>query len=392
MGSGASSQSWQRRYFLTTNGPATLEPGEPYSEVYPVYAIAVTKNQKQLAAATGDNKICLWCLTNYILLISLSGHAETIWQLAYSPDDALLASTSADGTVKLWEANTGKLAMTLPRKHSNWVQSLAWSPDGERLATGGSDARVLLWNAADAVEALRKAEFKAAQAETDPAWAESAAYEAEEAARKSEPLVWWPAHEKSVHCLAFAPTDSRMLVTAGAEGTLAIWDAEVGSLDCRLCGNLGRVNCVSINPAMPEAIATGGEDCTVRLWDLRELEPSSASAKLSREQPRGLNLAHFTLRGHDEGVAAVRYTQDGQLLASGSKDCEVRIWLPDLSNPSLLRHFQAHQSWIRDLSWTHDQHVLFTCATDGMVYAWDVPKKYHLKDAKQRKGSHRYAN
>ena len=67
------------------------------------------------------------CLVTHQLLAPLIGHADTalgsqsldvhmlvicrvyfetctqIWRLAYSPDDLLLASTSADGTVRLWE-------------------------------------------------------------------------------------------------------------------------------------------------------------------------------------------------------------------------------------------------------------------------------------------------
>jgi len=184
-----------------------------------------------------------------------------------------------------------------------------------------------------------------------------------------------------------------MLVSAGAEGTIAVWDAEVGALDIRLCGHLGAVNCVSVHPITSEVIASGGEDHSVRLWDLRDVDPSSAMAKLSREKSIGLNLPHYTLKGHEGGVAAVQFTTDGQLLASASKDCQVRIWVPNLENPVLLKKFLAHEAWIRDLTWAYDQHVLFTCSTDGMVFAWDVPKKHHLKvGVAPKKGKKRYQN
>lgn len=390
MGGGAGKQSWQRKFFLTNNGPDNLPPGEPYLEVYPVWSLAVTKNGKQLAAATSDNKINLWCLTTFNLLIALTGHAETVWQLAYSPDDSLLASCSADGNVKFWEANSGRCALTQPHR-ANWVWSLAWSPDGERLATGGSDGRIMVWNVHDAVEAARKADFFNQQATMDPAMLQTAALEADQAAKKNVPLILWQAHEKSIHKLCFAPTESRMLISVGAEGTVAVWDAEVGALDSRLCGHLGAVTCADVNPAISEVIATGGEDHTVRLWDLRDLEPGTSAAKISREKAIGLNLAHYTLKGHEGGVVQVKFMTDGRLLASASKDCEVRIWIPDLGNPVLLKRFLAHEAWIRDLSWAHDQKLIFTCSTDGMVYAWDVPRKYHFKGmVLNKKGNKRY--
>ncbi|CAJ1327546.1 unnamed protein product, partial [Effrenium voratum] len=145
---GASKKAWGRRFHITSNVPDA--DGDSYQQVFPVWTIAVTKNQRQLAAATSDNRINLWCLVTHQLLAPLIGHADTIWRLAYSPDDLLLASTSADGTVRLWEVSTGLPVMILPRNHANWVWSLAWSPDGSRLATGGSDARILVWDAHEA--------------------------------------------------------------------------------------------------------------------------------------------------------------------------------------------------------------------------------------------------
>ncbi|CAJ1420330.1 unnamed protein product [Effrenium voratum] len=177
MGSGASKKAWGRRFHITSNVPDA--DGDSYQQVFPVWTIAVTKNQRQLAAATSDNRINLWCLVTHQLLAPLIGHADTIWRLAYSPDDLLLASTSADGTVRLWEVSTGLPVMILPRNHANWVWSLAWSPDGSRLATGGSDARILVWDAHEAAEGAQRVQELSARASADPSWAQTAAEEAE---------------------------------------------------------------------------------------------------------------------------------------------------------------------------------------------------------------------
>jgi len=397
MGGGASSKkNWQRGFHLTSN--VEDDVGDSYVQVYPVWTIAITRNQRQLASATSDNRINLWCLVTQQLLIPLVGHADTIWKLSYSPDDLLLASASSDGTVRLWEVGTGMPVMTLPRNHANWVLSLAWSPDGRRFATGGSDARILIWDAAEAVEAAARVADVVAQAQEAGDY-EQAFFEelaAEEQARADQakrPLVYWQAHEKSIHDLCFAPSESKQLVSVGAEGTIAVWDAESGMLDCRLMGHIGAVNCCAVSPSNEELLATGGEDHTVRLWDLGDVDPGSNAAKTSREKAIGLNLAHFTLKGHEGGVAAVRFCGDGRLLASASKDCEVRIWLPNLQSPSLLAKFGAHEAWVRDLHWSSDQKSIYTAATDGMIYSWEVPKKWHASPwqlEKALKGPSRY--
>lgn len=383
MGGGASKKSWNRRYHITSNVPD--HTGLTYSQIFPVWALAVTKNQRQMATATSDNRINLWCMVTHQLLAPLTGHADTIWRLAYSPDDSLLASTSADGTVRLWEVNTGLLVMVLPRSHANWVWSIAWSPDGSRLCTGGSDARILVWDAAEVVSRARRVAALSERAEMDPSWAQAAAQEAEQAAQNNYPLVYWQAHEKSVHDLFFAPSETRMLVSVGAEGSLAVWDADTGALDCRLMGHIGPVYTCAVSPANSELVATGGEDHTVRLWDLRDVEPNTQAAKQSREKAIGLNLAHFTLKGHEGAVSMVRFSVDGKLLASASKDCDIRIWVPNLENPVLCAKFNAHEAWIRDIAWSFDQTYLFSASSDGMVYAWEVPKKYQKPPEAMRK-------
>jgi len=174
-----------------------------------------------------------------------------------------------------------------------------------------------------------------------------------------------------------------MLASVGSEGTIAVWDSDSGALDCRLMGHIGPITCIAINPISDEHIASGGEDHTVRLWDLKDIEPGSMNAKASREKVIGFNLQHFTLKGHEGGVSAVRYTGDGRLLASTSKDCEIRIWNPNMKAPSLIHKFSAHEAWVRDICWQRDQSHLFSCSTDGLIFAWQVPDKYQIKKQKR---------
>src|SRR5688572_4123604 len=78
----------------------------------------------------------------------LGGHAREINQVAYSPDNYLLASASDDGTVKIWRLYDRTLLRTLTG-HRDDVRSVSFSPDSNWLASASEDATVRIWRTAD---------------------------------------------------------------------------------------------------------------------------------------------------------------------------------------------------------------------------------------------------
>lgn len=377
---------WQVLTSFTMN--RGMSPEGRFQKVFPVWSIAVTSNMKQLAVATSDHLIHLYCLTTENELIAMAGHGDTIWQLRYSPDDKMLASTSADGTVRIWEVDTGLPAVVLMRSHANWVWSLAWSNDSAELATGGSDTQIAIWQPEEAIKATKEAvraqqKLQDNRTDFDLVSLQTAEKLAALATQAAAPVRMWLAHEKSVLALTYSHNAGR-LASVGAEGTIAMFQAQTGALIFRLMGHIGPVNSLSLSSLFDGLIATGGDDHTVRLW--HENDMTSADARAAKNDRMGANLAHHILKGHVEPVSNVRF--HGSLLASAGKDCDVRIWTVSLDQPLLSQKFCAHDSWIKCIEWQEDRQKLFTASTDGLVYVWKVPKKYQEK---KRKGQNAYA-
>jgi COMPASS component SWD3 len=82
---------------------------------------------------------------HYKPILTLKGHKKAISAVKFSPDGKRIASCSADGTIKIWDAFTGKHEHTL-EGHMAGISTVAWSPDSTTLASGSDDKSIRLWD------------------------------------------------------------------------------------------------------------------------------------------------------------------------------------------------------------------------------------------------------
>ena len=75
----------------------------------------------------------------------LTDHTLEIQDLAFSPDDRLLATASLDGTARIWDAHTGRALRVL--EHPDGVENVAFSPDGRSVATLDFAGVIRIWDA-----------------------------------------------------------------------------------------------------------------------------------------------------------------------------------------------------------------------------------------------------
>ncbi|MBN3943729.1 caspase family protein, partial [Nostoc sp. NMS9] len=235
-----------------------------------VYNVVFSPDGKTIASASADKTVKLWNAATGKEIITLKGHSNSVNSVAFSPDGKTIASASADKTVKLWNAATGKEIITL-KGHSNSVNSVAFSPDGKTIASASADKTVKLWNAATGKE-----------------------------------IITLKGHSNSVNSVAFSP-DGKTIASASADKTVKLWNAATGKEIITLKGHSNSVNSVAFSPD-DKIIASASADKTVKLWN-------AATGK-----------EIITLKGHSNSVNSVAFSPDGKTIASASADNTVKLW------------------------------------------------------------------
>jgi WD40 repeat protein len=290
-----------------------------------IYAIAYSNQQNLLASGHEDQTIKLWNVDiNSPQALEpdlqpfqiLRGHSDRILSIAFSPDQKILASGSADRSIKLWDAQTGKLLKSL-QGHRSWVWGITISPDSKFLASGSYDHTVKLWDL-----------------------------------ESGECLQTLQGHPSSVLAVTFSH-DGKTLFSSGYDKLIKHWHLETGNcLHTWEADSSNRVWAMAISPNS-QHLATGGDDTSVKLWDIET----------------GACLRIFS--GHSHPVVSLIFTPNSDRLISGSSDRTIKIW--DVSTGNCLETLQGHSHWVSSLALSQDAKTLISGSWDETIRCWDIP-------------------
>jgi WD40 repeat protein len=89
---------------------------------------------QDMVTAAVNSRIHVWDTTSFEELLSLAGHTQGVFGMAFSPDGERLATASVDRTVKVWDARLGQEMLTL-QGHEDGVHAVLFTPDGRYLIT-----------------------------------------------------------------------------------------------------------------------------------------------------------------------------------------------------------------------------------------------------------------
>ncbi|MGH8902826.1 MAG: trypsin-like peptidase domain-containing protein [Egibacteraceae bacterium] len=331
-----------------------------------VRGVTFSPDGRLLATTSFDRTVRLWDVASRQPLGEpLTGHTDRLMAVAFSPDGRLLATTSFDRTVRLWDVASRQPLGEPLTGHSNEVYGVAFSPDGKLLATASGDRTVRLWDVASRQplgEPLTGHSNEVYGVAFSPDGKLLATTSLDEtvrlwdvASRKplGEPLI---GHSNEVWAVAFSP-DGRLLATTSLDETVRLWDvASRQPVGEPLIGHTGPVMAVAFN-SDGKLVATTSGDRTVRLWDV------------ASRQPLGEPLI-----GHTDRVNGVAFSPDGKLVATTSGDRTVRLW-DVASRQPVVEPFTGHSNEVYGVAFSPDGKLVATTSGDRTVRLWDVASR-----------------
>jgi WD40 repeat protein/nucleoside phosphorylase len=312
-------------------------------------------------------------------LYTYDEHASWVVAVAWEPNGTRIASAGGDGTVRVWDVDTGERLRTY-RGHTRrlakaglppTVYNVAWSPDGQSIVSAGDGAKVHVWN---------------------PVTGENS--------------MIYQGHSGSgllpnVYAVAWSPDSTRIASacsSVGLDKTVHIWDVATGKiiLHCRATSGLNpsfSVLAVAWSPDGTRIAATWG-DKTIRVWnavngspiatyvtdadwvsdlawspDCRLIATANSDATAQIRNTTTGDLIR-TYSGHSVSVRDVAWSPDGTCIASASNDKTVQIWNPFTGDN--LFTYRCHSDWTTALAWSPDGVRIASASNDKTVKIWQA--------------------
>ncbi|XP_064412814.1 chromatin assembly factor 1 subunit B [Latimeria chalumnae] len=169
------------------------------------------------------------------------------------------------------------------------------------------------------------------------------------------------------------------LASAGVDSTVRIWKVEKGpdgKAIVEFLSNLTRhtkaVNVVRFSPN-GEILASGGDDSVILLWKLNDNKEPEQTI-FQDDDDSQLNKENWTLtktlRGHIEDVFDICWTTDGSYMVSGSVDNTAIMW--DVNKGQKLHIFNEHKSYVQGVTWDPQGQYITTLSCDRVMRVYNT--------------------
>ncbi|KAF8716673.1 WD domain, G-beta repeat, partial [Rhizoctonia solani] len=256
-----------------------------------------------------------------IALGPLEGHTSGVECVAFSPNGLLLASGSGDKTILVRDAQTGTCIYDAIKGHEGRVTSALFSPDGKHILSGSWDQITRMWDSGDG--SLIPNSIKH--------------------------------HPDEINCTAFSPDGKHVACGLWSnKSPIIVYNASTSkSLPFSFAAHRTSVESIAFSPH-GKHLVTGHRSGDLRVWSLQDGTPT-----------------HSPPTVHSNTITSIRFLPLGDKLVTASYDRCVYIWdvKSSYSNPCLLG---THDDWVFSAVFSPDGTRVASCSHDRTLKMWNA--------------------
>jgi WD40 repeat protein len=339
-----------------------------------ISSITFSRDGRIMATSSGDRTLIVWDWETWEtqkVRVRVRGHRGEVLSAAISPDGQMLASGSVEGTIRLFDTSTRRdETRTLP----GCGLIIGFSADSRQLVVRGfKDIRS--WRLEDgAVSTIIP--YSQERGLSPRADVHGIQPYAVFGMTNGDLEHWnlgtmsridsWQVHEGEVITAVFSP-DGQFVATSGTKGDVKVWDAKTRSKVTSFEPLGTKLECLTFSP--DGRLLAGSEethDARVCIWDVNE-----GSLLPQLDGFNGLNLLAFS--------------PDGKLLATAHFDNNARLW--EIPSGNLKATLKGHVSYVVGVAFSPDRKTLATGSYDGKVKLWNVATQQELVTLEPLPGS-----
>jgi len=318
-----------------------------------IHHLALNSDKTSLASSSEDGTVRIWDLKTGIEQLVLRGHTGPVMQSEWNNDAKQILTAGSDGTVRVWDSHTG-IELLLLTGHKGVVYSAAWDINNNLILSAGEDGTVRVWDAETGQE-LRQL------GHSGPVWQ----------------AIW--------------SQDGGFILTSGGK-EVRIWNSESGAVVADLdpnsvfdnFNNINYTNALNWNVNMTRAVTAGFGK--VLVWDLTGiLRPDG-----SEGQPSLVTTHKHAIPGMEIGfVVHTDWSNDGKRILSVSTDSSVEVW--DSETGQGIFELSGHAGAVNYGEWSSDGKRILTVSSDGTARVWNADNGQEITVLTGHNGAINYA-
>ncbi|KDN43312.1 putative COP1-coatomer complex alpha chain of secretory pathway vesicles [Tilletiaria anomala UBC 951] len=302
------------------------------------------------------------------MLTKFESKSNRVKGIAFHPSLPLLAATLHNGSIQLWNYQTGTIYDRLD-EHDGPVRGICFHPTQPLLVSGGDDYKIKVWNH-----------------------------------KTRTCLFTLNGHLDYVRTVFFHHTQPWIL-SASDDQTIRIWNWQSRQCIAILTGHNHYIMCAQFHPT-EDLIVSASMDQTVRVWDISGLRKKSAASSsngtassmpMSIEEqiaraasgsglPGALGgqadlfgstdaMVKYVLEGHDRGVNWASFHPTLPLIVSAGDDRQVKLWRMSETKAWEVDTCRGHFNNVSSALFHPRHELIISDAEDKTIRVWDMGKR-----------------